>query len=212
MKDYQAYLFDFDGTLFDTYPSLIYVYREGFRAIGRDCTPEEAARWMHMSLSATLDKVGINDQNLRKTFMEKIKEALDYPEYLAMIKPFPEAGSVLKKLASQHKALGIVSGNTPGHIELILRTQGWYPYFSVVIGSDPSRRPKPFGDPILAARSALPAIPSDAMVYVGDSLEDPVTAKNGGIDGLLIDRKDEYRSYRQEKIASLKDLLPPFTK
>ena len=50
MKDYQAYLLDFDGTLFDTYVSLTYIYRYAFAKINYDCTPEQTAVFMNSTL------------------------------------------------------------------------------------------------------------------------------------------------------------------
>ena len=42
MKQYKVYLFDFDGTIMDTYESLILVYQHALRLIGEDCTPAQA--------------------------------------------------------------------------------------------------------------------------------------------------------------------------
>ena len=46
MKDYKVYLLDFDGTLFDTYYSLTFIYRYAFAKIGYNCTPEQTAEFM----------------------------------------------------------------------------------------------------------------------------------------------------------------------
>ena len=53
MKSYDVYLFDFDGTLFDTLDSLVGVYKTALRSVGYDCTKEDAAKYMHFCISTT---------------------------------------------------------------------------------------------------------------------------------------------------------------
>ena len=54
MKNYDIYLFDFDGTTFDTKESLVPVFKSAFAAIGMDCTPEQAHHYMHQNVLQTL--------------------------------------------------------------------------------------------------------------------------------------------------------------
>ena len=53
MKNYDIYLFDFDGTTFDTKESLVPVFKSAFAAIGMDCTPEQAHHYMHQNALQT---------------------------------------------------------------------------------------------------------------------------------------------------------------
>ena len=53
MKEYDVYLFDFDGTLCDTGESLGPVFMHGFEAIGMSCKKEDALEYMHHSLKET---------------------------------------------------------------------------------------------------------------------------------------------------------------
>ncbi|MCH3909640.1 MAG: HAD family hydrolase [Bacilli bacterium] len=208
MKSYDVYLFDFDGTLFDTLDSLVGVYKTALRSVGYDCTKEDAAKYMHMSLSETADLLHIDDPASRNIFFEKTSEALDYPEYIKMIKMFPDVLNTLKALAKKKKIIGIVSGNTEKHISLVLNQFGIKDYFSFAVGSAPGRRPKPFADPILFALRSIPTVSPKKVVYIGDSLQDPETAKNAGVDGVLLDRNHEHVSYKGKRIATLKTLLP----
>jgi phosphoglycolate phosphatase len=207
MKDYSAYLFDFDGTLFDTLDSLVGVYQTAFREIGRDCTKEDVAFYMHMSLSETCDYLHIDDPKIREIFFKKCAEALDYPEYVDQIHIYPDAIMTIKALLKKKKKIGIVSGNTENHISLVLARFNIKSLFSFYVGNSPLRKPKPSPDPINYARSFLPMVGPRDIVYIGDSLQDPETAKAAGVDGILLERNGEYRSYKGTKIASLKDLL-----
>jgi HAD superfamily hydrolase (TIGR01549 family) len=207
MKEYSAYLLDFDGTLFDTLDSLVGVYQTAFREIGRDCTKDDVSFYMHMSLSETCDYLHIDDPKLREIFFKKVSEALDYPEYVEQIHIYPDVITTVKALLKKKKKVGIVSGNTEAHISLVLSRFNIKSLFSFYVGNSPTRKPKPSADPINYARTFLPALSPKEIVYVGDSLQDPETAKAAGVDGILLERQKEYPNYRGVKIASLKELL-----
>ncbi len=207
MKQYEAYLLDFDGTLFNTYDSLVGVYQYSFAKIGEVCTPEQTALYMHMSLSECCDYRGMNDPAKRAALFVAVYSALDFPKFLDQIKIYPDVKPLLEGLKAQGKTMAIVSGNTPKHIGLILNKFGLASYFQVIVGADSNRRPKPFADPILAALGELPSLRKDQVVYIGDSLQDPETAKNAGIDGVLIERNHEYPDDENTKITTLIELL-----
>jgi pyrophosphatase PpaX len=209
MKDYQAYLFDFDGTLFDTFYSLTFVYRYAFAQVGMDCTPEQTGVFMHMSVQETCDRLGISDPAKRQAILQGVHDALDFPENLARIRIYPDVLDTLEGLKKEGKIVAVVSGNTEKHIALVLEACHLSREFAFVVGNSPLRKPKPSGDPIFEAKKHLPGLPDSAMVYIGDSLQDPETAKNGGIDGILLERKGEYPTYAGAKIATLKALVSP---
>jgi HAD superfamily hydrolase (TIGR01549 family) len=206
MKQYKAYLLDFDGTLFDTLESLVSVYEQGFKVVGKHCSLEETAHFMHMSLSETAQELGLNPDETKR-MIEATDEALDDPGSIKLIQIFLDVRPLLKELKKRKVMVGIVSGNMPTHIKMVLKRFRLENAFSFVIGADPSRQPKPSGDPIFAALAKMKGISPSEVVYVGDSLQDPLTAHNGGIDGILLERHQEYPDYRGVKIASLLDLL-----
>lgn len=207
MRNYEAYLFDFDGTLFDTYESLTYVYHYAFAKIGYDCTREQVAVFMHMSLEETMDRLQIFDPQKREIVMKGIQESIDFPENIDRIVIYEDVIPTLKALHEKGKVTAVVSGNNEKHIGLVLQRFHLEKEFAFVVGYSPLRHPKPSGDPIIEAKKRLPALASKDLVYIGDSLQDPLTAKNGGIAGILLERKNEYPNYPNEKISSLSSLL-----
>ncbi len=206
MKDYKLYLFDFDGTLFDSYFSLIGVYQDGFASIGQTCTAEEAAIYMHESLFDTCKKRGLNHEDMIKV-VEATNRAIDFPKHLKEIKIYQDSKPAIETLFAKGKDLAIVSGNSEKHIRLTLKEFGMEKYFSTIVGASIDRRPKPFPDPLLDAMKSYPRIAPSDIVYVGDSLQDPECAKNAGIDGILIERNKEYVTYQGRKITTLEELL-----
>jgi phosphoglycolate phosphatase-like HAD superfamily hydrolase len=207
MRRYGAYLFDFDGTLFDTCASLVMVYRQAFQAIGQDCTADDVAFYIHQSLSQTLDCRHIQDPALRQRFTAVVDQAIDEPVALEGIVIFPDVKPTLESLRKAGVPLGIVSGNSVHHIALVLHRFGLEDAFSFVIGASKSRRPKPYGDAVRAALAFLPSLAPSDVLYIGDSLQDPQEALHGGVTPLLLERHGEYGDYAGEKIARLSDLL-----
>jgi len=207
MKDYQAYLFDFDGTLFDTYESLTYVYHYAFEKIGYDCTREQVAVFMHMSLQETMNRLKIMDPRKRQTVLAGVQESIDFPENIDRVEIYPDVIPTIKALHERGKMTAVVSGNNEIHIGLVLKRFHLTEDFAFVVGYSPFRQPKPSGDPIFEARKLFPSFLPGQLVYIGDSLQDPLTAKNGGTAGILLERNHEYPAYRETKISTLAALL-----
>ena len=203
---FDVYLFDFDGTLCDTRVSLVPVFRAGYALVGREVTEEECERWMHVSLDESLVDSGVPAE-YHKTVIDGIIAALDMPESIALIRPFPEAYEVLTALIQQGKKVGIVSNNTATHIRLVLKHLGFDMPLDCVVGSDMFQHGKPDPEPIDTALSILGEKRSLKACYIGDSLQDPQTGINAGIAGVLVDRDDTHPDFVGTKIKSLMDLL-----
>ena len=76
--------------------------------------------------------------------------------------------------------------------------------FEVVSGNGEGIRPKPYPDMLNAAIDKIGCKDKSEAVYIGDSPQDPETATNAGIDGILIDRK---KVYGDKGIQTLLDLI-----
>ncbi len=206
MKEYDVYLFDFDGTLVDSYPSLIGVYQEGFATVGEKVTAEDAAIFMHEALVDSCARRNLSPEQTRKV-ISTIDVAIDEPRNLDKIVVYDDAIPVIKELYRRGKKLAIVSGNSAKHIKLVLEHYSVSSCFDSVIGASPNRRPKPYADPILDAIIPYKNVTKNRILYIGDSLQDPVTAFNAGVEAVLLDRKNEYGDYEKEKILTLDEIL-----
>lgn len=205
MKDYSLYLIDFDGTLFDTLDSLVRVYNAGFRLLGYEITRKEASEYMHVSLEETCE--------IRKVPMEKRREfsiaigkALLDREAIHDIHPFIDVIPLLEGLKKKGKRIGIATGNTSAHVLEVLRYWKLDHYFEGIY-SGSEIKPKPNPDILIKGMKELGDFSKEQCVYIGDSLQDPLTATNAGIDGILIDRNNEHPDYQGLKINSLASLL-----
>lgn len=198
-------IFDFDGTLFDSYRALVPVYQEAFHVIGEECTKEQVADYIHVSLQKVIEERKIMPPHLAP-FVRTIIAALDYPKNIELTDIFPETKETLDKLKEQGYTLAIMTGNSVLHISKVLKMFDVEKDFAILVGNDIIEKPKPYPDGLLFTLEKLNC-PKEQAVYVGDSLNDMLAAENAGIKGILIDRKNEYPSYHKTKISSLSFLL-----
>ncbi len=205
MKRFDAYLFDFDGTLFDSRESLLPVWRYAFDKVGIcGVSEEECEEFSHHTLSYAAEKTGVKDFD---AFYEAIKDGLERQETIEATKMFPDTVSVIFTLFSRGLPLGIVSSNVSSHIERVLKDKNVRKYFSVLSCSDLYLAPKPNPEPCLYGLERMGLAPSKSICMVGDSLQDVECAKNAGVSGILLDRYGKYGDFNGLKIASLYELV-----
>ena len=207
MREYDTYIFDFDGTVCDSKESIYQVFEDCFAAVGiYGITHEQSEEYMHHSLEATAQMNGIEGDRYQ-TFLDACIKSLDRRETIERSKTYDDVLETLEILKKRGKTLAIVSGNTVKHIQDVIDFLKWPDYFSALMGSDIYDRPKPNKEPICRCLELLGKPADERVCYIGDSLQDPLTASNAGIDGILLDRENEYPEYAGTKIKSLKDIL-----
>ena len=206
MKDYDYYLFDFDGTLCDSRESLFPVFKHGFDAINQEVSKEQAAEYMHHSLQWVVEERKIEGEDVM-VFVRTIIDALNWDDSISLIKFFPDCEKVLKELRKRGKKIGIVTGNNEPHVHLVLEKFNLSKYFDIVVGAESYVNPKPNGEPCLVGCKKFGVEPSDKVVYVGDSLQDVASGKEAGVDYILLDREGLHEKEESKRIISLEELI-----
>ncbi len=205
MKKFDAYLFDFDGTLFDSRESLLPVWRHAFEKVGiQKISEKQCEEFSHHPLKYAAEEMGVKDFGL---FYDAIKEGLELEETIKATKMFPDTVSLIATLHSRGLPLGVVSSNVSTHIERVLDDKEVRKYFAALSCSDLYSKPKPNPEPCLYALERMGLAPSKSICLVGDSLQDVECGKNAGVTGILLDRDGKYRDYDGVKIASLYELV-----
>ena len=209
MKRYDLYLFDFDGTLVDSLKSLIDVFVLSFRAIGVEIDENNVQRYMRIPLEETYAEVNA-PWDKTDEFEKAIRYYLNDLEVLKKTEIYPETIYFLKALRDMGKKFGIVTSNNEKHVLDVLELFGIpSEWFCIFVDSDKVRETKPSPKPLLYALDELGYLEKkDQVVYVGDGMNDMVSANRSGIDAILIDRLDEYsESEAYFKVHDLFDIL-----
>ena len=176
---YDTVLFDLDGTLLDTKPlidrSFIHTF-EHFRP-GLVLTDEELDSFFGPSLRQTFSKYS-DDQNEIEEMIKYYRE-YNMKNHDEMVKAFPFATEVLKKLAKRGYKLGVVSSKRTDLVEHGLFISKLLGYMQIVIGEGDVSNSKPDPEGILLSMKQLN---SKKALYVGDGVGDILAGKNAGID------------------------------
>ncbi len=208
MKKFDLYLFDFDGTLVDTYESLTHVFEGAYQAVGVSIKKEDIPKLMRSSLEAGYEYCGgPRDRKSVKTYVKMIVKLLDDETTLTLSKTYPEVKEVLTKLSTSGARLGIVTSNSKHHVIDVLHHIGLdEKMFDVIIGNGETRKRKPNPDPVLKALKVLKYSKAQTC-YVGDALDDMRCGISAGVETILVDRYNEYQNEECIKIKTLDELV-----
>ncbi|MGH7232002.1 MAG: HAD family hydrolase [Nitrospiraceae bacterium] len=174
----RSVLFDFDGTLIDTWR----LYLESFRRslephFNRLLTDAEILAYQPSAERRLFSRV-IENGNVGGYFESFLAHyrALHETHNEGL---YPGVRDMLGSLRAQGCRLGIVTGKSRAAWNLTFAATG-LPAFDVVITDDDVAHPKPHPEGLLAALQTVPATPDDTL-YVGDSLLDCQAAHAAGM-------------------------------
>lgn len=169
MKSYDCYLFDADGTLFDTteliYRCFVYSLR---KYAGREIPREEIIAGIGLTLRKQFEHhIGpLSDEHFDRIQADHMNYQMSiYRDFLAPCPGVPEA---LQKLHASGKLLAIVTSRKITSLACFLRETAIYDYFSVMVTPDETEHHKPHPAPAIKALELLNAAPATAL-FVGDA-------------------------------------------
>lgn len=208
MKQFQLYLFDFDGTLFDTLPSSKYVFKMAYLGIGIECNEEEVLGFTREPIPDSYARIGAPKEKFN-SFMDDIEKYVNSIESVNLTGIFEDTYDTIIDLRMAEADLGIVTSNNVPHVRDVLKKFDMQKdFFKVLVGNQEAPNPKPSPEPILKALEMINYQGDKQDVcYVGDSINDCLAALNAGIVPILLDRNDEYLDTPYLRIKSLRELL-----
>ncbi len=180
-EQFKTVLFDVDGTLFDTLPSLSAANNLVLKQAGllEVSTPllrpalNEGLRAMFRK-SIDLQMAPVDDELvmvLEKEFLQQYMQ-----DWLAAATVYPhlhEALAALKKLGLK---LGICTNRDRASTEYLLAQSRIAEFFELIVGLGDAPHPKPAADPLLMALERMGGTAADAL-FVGDSSIDAMCAR-----------------------------------
>ena len=208
MHKFQLYLFDFDGTLFDTLPSSKYVFKMAYESIGFKCNEEEVLGFTREPIPDSYKRLNAPQEKFA-FFMEQIEKYVNSKESVNLTNIYDDTYDTIIDLKMDEADLGIVTSNNVPHVRDVLKKFAMQSdFFDVLVGNREAPNPKPSPEPILKALEMINYQgDKNDVCYVGDSLNDCLSAKEAGVVPILLDRDDEYKNVPYLKIKSLNELL-----
>lgn len=181
MQHIQHFIWDFDGTLFDSYPIIIATLRAAVQEYGYDCEPAEAMQLMLQNIGVAqnyyADKFSIPRDEFVETYMRH-HEKLN-PQLLA--KPMADVEKVLAKICQTGRKNYIFTHRKCSTTAQYLEKYGLDHYFTEIVGPEaPNFAYKPAPDSLLYLMDKYGMTAEDA-VMVGDRDCDLGSARNAGI-------------------------------
>ncbi|WP_186576994.1 HAD-IA family hydrolase [Aquibacillus kalidii] len=176
---YKHIIWDFDGTLFDTYPVMASIFKELLEERGNNEPLEEIINQMKVSMSHALKYYEAKYQ-IDHDFIEKYKMKRKNIE-VGISKPFAGVEEICKYIYDSNKHNYLYTHRGESSIQL-LKKFGLDKYFTDFITSENGFKRKPSPDAILYLVEKHSFDPSQAIM-IGDRDLDILSAKNAGVDG-----------------------------
>ena len=198
-------IFDFDGTIADSYPIFVRIVREICSDMGWEInrTDEQLLTKLKINVKACWEDLGHRSKETGELFWQyQVKYCKDY-------KAFPAVEPLLKKSLSLGKK-NYVYTHSPDVVVDILKNLGLDGYFTDVITASNNFPPKPAPDALnfLCQKHALD--PKICMM-IGDRPIDTQAGHNAGMIGCLWDaygrNPDEEVEYKIQRLEELTELL-----
>lgn len=186
MRDYDYYLFDADGTLFDT-AELIY---QCFVQTARKFADKEIDRKL------VLDHIGLPLRQQLEVYLgslteEQVQQIRDfhmgyqlsiYRDYLRL---YPTVREGLDRLKSAGKQLAIVTSRMPDTLTIYLRHTGIAEFFDTLVTPPLTQKHKPDPAPALKAL-ALMGGSAERALFIGDAIFDIACGARAGMDTAFV--------------------------
>jgi haloacid dehalogenase superfamily, subfamily IA, variant 3 with third motif having DD or ED/haloacid dehalogenase superfamily, subfamily IA, variant 1 with third motif having Dx(3-4)D or Dx(3-4)E len=176
-------MWDFDGTLFDTYPTITRAFKLALEEEGVTASYDEIMSLVKISESTAVDyyrkEFGISGDF--KSKYDKHRKALE-PEH---VKPFRNVEDVCRGIFNAGKKNYLYTHRGSSSIDF-LKQNNLYDYFADFITKENNFKRKPDPEALLYLIAKHNIVPEEA-VMVGDRDIDLLAAKNAGIKACLFD-------------------------
>lgn len=188
--DYEAFLYDCDGTLADNMQAHKDTYVKVAADHGIEIDDAIIDEFAGLPIPRVIEEINkrYNCDFDPQTF-ERLKYDLYYNEYIQHIKPVQHVTDHLLAHAAKVK-IGVVSGGSPEAIRKTLEILNLSSHVEALVCAGDTERGKPFPDPFLLAAEKLGVQPSSCLVFE-DGEAGVKAAEAAGMDWIRIDKITE---------------------
>lgn len=184
----RALFFDFDGVIADTENHHVAAWQRTFASLGWEVADEVCARSIEVDdrafLADEFRRRGIDGGDVEGWVRRKQELTLAlltdaprvYPGVAALVERVKGAGSV---------KLGVVTTTWRVNVVTVLKAAGLYPAFTLIVGKEDVRAPKPAPSPYTLAVESLGVRPGDC-VALEDSAPGLDAARAAGVRAVAV--------------------------
>lgn len=199
-------IWDFDGTLFDTYPGMVHAFKLSLLEEGIQESESSILEYMKISMMEVYNHFHAK-YNLRDDFMEKMR-AREENSSMDMARPFPYAEEVCKRIAEGGRKNFILT-HRGYSTHKILEKYKMESYFTEVLTkhSGFKRKPDPEGYLYLVEKYGMK---KDSTIIVGDRELEILAARAAGVkvclyntNGIAYDSKPDFIINSLEEIEKV---------
>ncbi|HJM74618.1 MAG TPA: HAD family hydrolase [Dehalococcoidia bacterium] len=175
----QVALFDLDGTLVNSMPSIAAAFVQTVADFGHTTATEAMLAAAGPSMTLLIQHLtGVDEEESEAIYEAYLK--VYYGEFLTQAPPLDGAEALLDRLAASDVAMAIVTSKREDGAHSLLAHLGWSDRFPVVVGRETAAAMKPAADPALYALDRLDRATGEAA-FIGDTGEDMRCCRAAGI-------------------------------
>lgn len=204
---YRHFIWDFDGTLFDTYPVMAKAFRDTLLEVGFEEDIEQIITHMKISIAHTFqhyqEKYGIRPDVRDRFRMRRLEEEMKYNA------PFPGAEEICATIANSNRHNYLYTHRSSSAVEF-LKKYGLYEYFTDFILKEDGfeRKSSPQALNFLVQKHN---IKKEEAIMIGDRDIDILAGKNAGMATCLFQEAEsdaiEYADVKISEIIQLNRIL-----
>jgi pyrophosphatase PpaX len=186
LKEYNWYLFDADGTLFDTTKLICACFMNTAKITeGRELDPAKVLSNIGMTLRDQMEEHfgKLTDEEFaRRRAIHMEYQMSIYKEYL---RAFNGVADGLQQLVELGKHCAVVTSRMMPSIQIFLEHTGLSGFFDHLVTPELTKKHKPHPDPVLKALELMHAVP-EQTIFIGDATFDIECGHSAGIDTAFV--------------------------
>lgn len=202
LKVYEHIIWDFDGTLFDSYPVMGGAFQKVLKEEGIEEALEEIIKHMKVSMSCALEHYKIK-YHINEEFIEKYKLRRKEMEK-DLCRPYSEITEICRHIHTSGRFNYLYTHRGESAVEF-LKQYGLYDYFSDFVTSEHGFERKPSPDAInhLINKHHMA---HEHTIMIGDRDLDILSGKNAGIHTCFFSESGEPSNIADFTINNLEQL------